>query len=185
MHAQPCTRAAEHFSSLFLSYNEELELKNVTQQLNWRMAGCERTSVDAHVVITVERVAHAAACLCGGHCCSSRHWHGAGHLAAKCTAHSPARCILQLILQVSLPNIMDLAGPLSWLFLLLWSVPPPICAGVPLPASSWLRIQRPGLGGEQLQQGSIYCRRNVECPWMLGPEAIRHVLLPFRQRSHF
>ena len=166
---QTCCRALH---SLSLSNDEGLEPKNVTEQLHWRMAGHERTSVDAHVVIAVERVAHAAACLGGGHRCSGRHWHGAGHLAAKCPAHPPARCMLQVILQVSLNNIWDLAGPLSWLFLLLWSAPPLSCAGVALQASSWLRNQSPGLGGKQLLQESTHHSRNVNCPWMLEPEAI-------------
>ncbi len=93
MRAQRCTLAVERFSFLLFSHSEIEEQKKKTEQAHWRMTERVSTSVDAHVVIAVERVAHAAARLGGGHGCSSRHWHGARHLAAKSPAHPPARWI--------------------------------------------------------------------------------------------
>ena len=57
--------------------------------------GAKLTSVDAHVIIAIERVAYAASCFgrCHSCCCCNRH--RTSNLATKCTANPPACCTTQ------------------------------------------------------------------------------------------
>ena len=58
-------------------------------------AGGALASVDAHVIIAAEGVSHSAAGFGGCHGCGRCDRHGAGNLATKCTAQTPACCTSQ------------------------------------------------------------------------------------------